>query len=236
MSRRLSAEEARQQYIAAMGEQGGKIFYALYSETALAYLHWRESKELFGTSTERVDLLNRGAGSFFALLQRTMREDVLLRLVRLTDGPRDRGGHQNLTIKRLPTLVVSEPAAVKNEVNHLLAIAMRKTAFARGWRDRWIAHYDLALAMRDENAAPLAPATRRDIDEALAAISAALNRVQVAVLGTAPMRYEEIITDHGSAESLLYLIRDGLEAREAQKRRLKDGTAGPEDYGPPRPV
>ena len=76
------------------------------------------------------------------------------------------------------------------------------------------------LALK-EGAKPLAPASRQRVREAIAAI--------VAVLGAVEDHYCESTTAYehvsqlGDAVALLHVLRDGIEARDEQFRRLEAG-------------
>jgi hypothetical protein len=93
--------------------------------------------------------------------------------------------------------------------------AVKKSEFARDWRDRHIAHRDLNLAL-EEGARPLAPASRQGVADAIDAI--------VAVLGAVEEHYRKAITAYGhvshlgDAEALLHVLTDGIAARDERLR------------------
>jgi len=64
-----TADEAQRANIAAMGEQLGKVYSALWQETATLCWRWAELKALFVSKPERVELLNRAAPRFFRLVK-----------------------------------------------------------------------------------------------------------------------------------------------------------------------
>ena len=109
----------------------------------------------------------------------------------------------------------------------LVETAIEKTAFARDWRNRHIAHQDLRLALQDR-AEPLERGSRADVKEALAAVAAVLRRIC--------QHYEsthiifEYFGDAADAEALLYVIRDGLEADAQRRKRQSEGKIEPEDF------
>ncbi|WP_407690639.1 AbiU2 domain-containing protein [Rhodocyclus tenuis] len=70
-----------------MGGEIGKVYSALWQEVAWINKKWNQYVELFGTSPERIELLNRAAPSFFRTFQDSLLDDVLLHLARLTDPP-----------------------------------------------------------------------------------------------------------------------------------------------------
>jgi hypothetical protein len=64
-----SAEETKKQHIVKMGELLGTQYSALWQEVAYLFMSWSEFVELFGTSANRVELLNRAAPQFFHMVQ-----------------------------------------------------------------------------------------------------------------------------------------------------------------------
>ena len=224
----LNPDEVGQKYVEACGAELGAVHNRLVSECASLHFKWGDYVELFGAKPERVELLNRAAGPFFRLVQDSLWEDILLGLARFVDSPRS-AGKDNLTLRRLPLLVAP---ALRQSLGELVDACIETCGFARDWRMRHIAHRDLALAL-DRGAEPLAPATRLAVQTALAAVVAVLNAVEQHYLKS-EVAYD-LGHSHGSLQ-LLYVIRDGLDARERRLARLKSGKPEPGDVGPPRAV
>ncbi len=222
-------DQVCQQYVAAMGRQLGRVFHYLRNECVWLHLKWREFVVLFGTSARRVDLVNTAAPAFFKIVQDLLWEDTLLHICRLTDPAVSAGKKENLTVCRLPLLVL---AALRPEVEDAVAATRRQCEFARDWRNRHIVHRDYPLAL-DEHATPLETATMKSVDEALASIARVLNMLEGHYLHHEPIPYHMSIEPLGNAEALLYVLRDGLDARAALEQRLKSGKFLPEDMTPP---
>jgi hypothetical protein len=159
-----------------------------------------------------------------------MWEDILLHICRLADPPKSRRGKHTLTLRRLPDLV---PAVIQRDVRSLLQEAIRKCEFTRDWRNRHIAHRDLAHAL-DKHATPLAPASRKGVRDALEAIVNLLNHVEQQQCGCAT--FYDGISPYGNAESLLCVLRDGVNADSSRRRRLSSGNPLPEDLCPPAAI
>jgi hypothetical protein len=222
-----TADEAKKANIEKMGEPLGTFFSALWQEVAVLHFHWKEYVELFGTKPERITLLNRAAPHFFRMLQDELWESTLLSLARLTDpsnsqGRRDRS---NLTIQSLPGMLAN--VSLKDEINKLVAEAIKLTEFSRDWRNRRIAHRDLKLAL-EKPTIPLAAGSRAQVKEALKSLVNVLNGVE--------RHYCDSQTAYdlggplGGAISLLYVIDDGLRIEEARQGRLKEGKPLPDDF------
>lgn len=221
-------EEVEQQYIEACGTELGTLHNRLVAECARLHFKWGDYVELFGTKPERIEILNQAAGSFFRVVQDSLWEDILLHLARFVDSPKS-AGKDNLTLLRLPALVAPD---LQRALGELLDVCVERCAFARDWRMRHIAHRDLALALGDR-IEPLAHASRLAVREALSAVVAVLNAVEGHYLKS-EVAYD-LGRSHGSLE-LLYILRDGLEARERRRSRLLSGNPEPGDVGPPPAV
>jgi len=215
-----TAEQVRQEYLDKLGTKLGPVFSELKDDLAWLHVKWAEYHELFGTSAARIDLLNSAAGLFFRILQDTLWEDALLHLCRLTDPAEMRGrrGRRNLTIQALPALC--DDSALKAEVARLVTEATAKVSFARDWRNRRIGHRDLGVAL-GSTSRPLAAGSRADVSEALAAIHRVINHIHESLLNSTLA--DEVITPATGAEALLYVIRDGLQADEERRERIRSG-------------
>ncbi len=230
MARNLTADEVREEHLASMGPHLGPVYNALWNEVAWLHAKWHEYKELYGEKPPRLELLNRASGFFFRIVQDTLWENTLLHLARLTDPSRS-AGRQNLTVLQLPSLV-NDPG-LREQLEALLTEAKSKAEFARDWRNRHIAHRDLDKAL-GKGAEPLAAASRNHVDEALRALAAVLNRVNTFYLKST-LTFDVIAPMTGGV-ALLYVLRDGLVAREKRLERLRAGLPDPDDLGPGREV
>jgi len=230
MARNLTAGEVREEHLASMGPHLGPVYNALWNEVAWLHAKWHEYKELYGEKPPRLELLNRASGFFFRIVQDTLWENTLLHLARLTDPSRS-AGRQNLTVLQLPSLV-NDPG-LREQLEALLTEAKSKAEFARDWRNRHIAHRDLDKAL-GKGAEPLAAASRNHVDEALRALAAGLNRVNTFYLKST-LTFDVIAPMTGGV-ALLYVLRDGLVAREKRLERLRAGLPDPDDLGPGREV
>lgn len=212
----MTAEEVRQQHISVLGPELGTLFYYLYNQCAWLHVKWRQFVDLYGTDQERIDVLNQAASVFFRIAQGALFHDILLNLTRLTDRPVSINGQKNLTIQSLPALISDR--AFRTEIKRLIKLAVASTEFARDWRNRFIAHRNFELVMNG-GAEPISRASRDDIDAALQAVSRVIERV-----GGFYLKSELHLDLAGAphdAESLLYVLRDGLQhGRECRLRNV----------------
>jgi len=226
----MSPDEVEREHREKLGDDFGGVYYALYTEVAWLHVKWREYCALYGTSPERIELLNRAAPRFFSNLDGMLWEDVLLHICRITDRP-SIGRYRQLTIRRLPGYV--RDASVKAEIESLVEAAVQACAFARDWRDVHISHRSLKRAL-DESSRPLAHASRLSVNGALAALDAVIERVHERFLGGA--RSLDVEGEAGDALDLLRVLVEGVDAIEAREQRFRDGTMTLHDLAPRRAV
>lgn len=231
MSRNLSAAEVKAEHVRQLGTDFGETYHALWQELGWLQAVWSEYCELFGTSEQRVALLNESASFFFQVVQRSVWHEVLLRLCRMTDPPQS-VGKDNLTVMRLASICPNQAMAPR--IEELAERAKLATGFARDWRNRKLAHADLALAIGGA-ATPLLGASRKQVADAITAIHGVLNTIGREFLGGEMPNTPPIMGPNGG-EELLYLLRDGLEAREARRKRIREGGYSTEDIRRPRPL
>ena len=218
----MSTDETKTKYLERLGPSLGPLYHALMLDWAGLRIKWDQYRELFGTSEERVNILNSAAGLFAEVIQDALWEDVLLHLCRITDRVKvcDKS---NLTILALDRCPNPELEATRIK---LVNEATKATDFARDWRNRRIAHRDLAHALTP-GAKPLRPASRRHVEVALAAIHKVLNEVSERRLNSTLA--DKVLTQRTGAVELLHVIQDGLKARATREDRTRRGEPLPED-------
>ncbi len=179
MAENLSAEQARERDLAVMGPTLGPLYHALADEVAWLQVKWSQYRQLYAHSAGRVELLNKAGGQFFRVVQVVLWEDVLLGMARVTDRPGS-GTKSRLTLRALAQAIPD--AALKKEVAALSAAA--DLPFVREYRNRWLAHSDLGVAL-ERDVEPLPEISRQNVEEAVTAIRAVLNRIEVHYYGSA---------------------------------------------------
>jgi hypothetical protein len=218
-SRYQTAEESKQSHMQQMGPELGAQFSELWQRVVKVHVYWGEFIEMFGSKPERLEIMNGSAPAFFHMVQGELGDSILLQLSRITDKT-EIGKRKNLTIRNLPGLMADESA--RTEVQDLVDVAVEKTESCRAHRNKLIAHDDLLIALQDEKAEPVSAPTKREIDEALRAIAAVMQAVNLHLCGS------DMIFDtgnprvHGFVE-LLYVMRAGLKAGEEREERLRAG-------------
>lgn len=144
-----SADELKQGRIAIMGQDLGAILYSLYNEILWIKFKWIEYVELYGTSQERINVMNRSAPWLFFIVQRTLFDDILLGLAKITDPP---GVGNKETVSVLAISQFINDTDLKKKVSKCIKEIKTNTEFCRDWRNRKIAHKDRKLALGDKTA------------------------------------------------------------------------------------
>ena len=173
MPRNKSAAELKDEYICSMGSNLGAVYYSLWQDVAWLHVKWDEYVQLYGTKRERVDLLNCTARFFFKVVHDVLWSDILLGIARLVDPPMT-GSKKNMTIRLLPEAV--DPC-ISAKVVCLTNQAVEAIQFCTDWRNRRIAHRDLAVVL-GESSKPLEQTSRAKVSDALASVAAVLNAVE----------------------------------------------------------
>jgi hypothetical protein len=221
-----SAEEVLAKHVRDMGDDLGRVYNVLWNELSWLHMKWNLFRQLYAKSPERVEILKRSGGHFFGVLRRTLADEVMLHLGRMMD-PEMTGGRENLTLRRLPSLV---PAALKGELEGLVAAAMKACESVRLWRNRRIAHTDLEWALASD---PLPGVTFAQLEAAIGSLRAVLNRVEHHYW-QGPTMYDGVITPVGDADSLVYFLWKGLADEERRRQRIRSGQPLPEDFQEPK--
>ena len=221
-----TAEQMKRQNIDTMGERLGAQYSELWQEVAHIYIKWGEFVDLVATNPKRIEVLNRAAPMFFRIAQDALWESSLLHIARLTDSANSMGhkAKTNLTIQNFPALI--DDPALKSKVTKLIDVALQKSNFCRDWRNRYIAHRDLELALNDSTQA-LAEANKNHVEAALTAIANVLNAV-LAHYTKSETRFD-LTPRHNGAVTLLHVLDDGIKAQDKRSERLLAGTPLEED-------
>lgn len=233
MASHRSAAEVEASHIAAMGEPLGKLFTVLENELTWLAWRWGEYSALFASKPERLDLLNSSASFFFWIVQETLWFETLLGISRLA-GPALTGKNENLSFFRLP-LLISDPVLQK-EVGAQLVALEEASVFVVPWRNKYLAHRDLAIALGNSKRATLPPADTPDVNKALAAMVRVMNAIELHYYNSTTIYQHAFSSPHG-AETLLYVLRDGLRREELRQKKLEEtGTYDPIDWNDDLPA
>ena len=217
-----NAEEVAKSYQETMGPNLGSMFCALYFDVAHLHEKWGQYKELFATSEDRVQMLNRAAPGLFGSLQRTLWTDIILHVARINDKP-STAGRANLTLRSL-VQAVEEPG-FRSELTSLADRARELARFCTDWRNRKLAHKDLDLAIQ-KAAKPLEAASRAKVQDALGSIADLMNSINLHFCDSEIIFLEEWGAQN--AQNVLHVLSDGLHLEEIRTSYHKAGKLVPE--------
>lgn len=209
----MTPDELPDDDVAVLGQAYGTAYYHARQELWRVSSNWDRYETLFG-SKERVEILNSSSGNFWHAMQGMMHEYVLLGICRLTD-PVGRGDRKNLSVARLLEV---DPTDEKEQLSKLVEAAIRSAGFARTWRDKRIAHNDLAHALGD--ASKIEPSTGLKVSAAIMAIHRVLKWIQARYFNGDLFLID--IADNDANELLIALAR----AKWVRDQEMADLSAG----------
>jgi hypothetical protein len=134
-------DDVRQRYIEKLGQEFGAYFFHLDQSIIGLVAIWDTYRFLFGTNSERVDLLNQTSGYVARTIQDSLHERVILGVCQVSDSYRSRG-RENVTVQGLSAFVAD--SVHRSEILPMLHAVEDATSFARDLRNKLIAHSDLA--------------------------------------------------------------------------------------------
>ena len=179
----------------------------------ITWLHgrWIIYRQLYGTSRERVELLNKSAGTFFNILHDVLLHDVQLSLSKIGD-PAGSGSRQNMTLDALhKDLLSAGESTAADKMNASVQKFADACGTIRHRRNKWIAHFD-RFTMLNQDIVPRMRPSREEIEIALGALREAMNCVSVHYTDTT-IGYEHF-SMQADGEALIRSLRGGLRYRE----------------------
>jgi AbiU2 len=188
-----------------------EIFRELRSAVVWLHGHWIIYRQLYSKSSERVELLNESAGTFFSLLQNILMHDTVLAIARLTDRSEIRG-RENLVLRQLVEKLDSSsyPDLMERLKVCLGAIDIKCEVF-RTKRNRQVAHSDLMAALKVESD-PLPGISRAMVEDALKAIREYMNEFEN-YFSNSTMAYE-CFSMQSDGEALIWQLKRAADYRD----------------------
>lgn len=194
-----------------------EIWRTLRAKVVWLHGHWIIYRQLYGTSPERIDVLNRSAGTFFYVVQRLLLGDVQLSLSKLGD-PSGEDDRKNLTLSALiESLELVGEHAICMELNPLLHAFDTACAKLRTRRNKLIAHFDQEVLL-NSRVKPLEGPSRDEIEGALDALRKIMNCAELHYSGS-QTAYEHFIMN-ADGDSLIPKLEQGLRYQELVLERV----------------
>ncbi len=199
-----------------------ELWAELSSDVVWLHGRWIIYRQLFGTTKERVDLLNETAGTFTGILQDLLLHDIQLSISKIGDPP-GLSGKENLTLKRLQlALRDTGETAVADSMDVPLASFEAACGKLRHRRNKWIAHSDLHTSL-NARATPLLGPSREEIENALAALRQVMNPVEQKYTNSQTAYEHFVLNEDGE-----HLISALLQAKRYRELR-ETGAVGHEN-------
>jgi hypothetical protein len=184
---------------------------ALFQEVSHLHRKWGVFRHLYVSGEEIVDLISEAGRDFFGITQTLLAHDVVLTIARLID-PKQSAGRDNLCLEQLIHFIdAARHGQLRQNIEQIYSGARPKFSFAKIYRNKLIAHYDLAakLARVPE---PSPPSTT-DIEDGLEGIRNVMNAVPQYFVGLdiATVNYYDLVTRPGGENRLIACLRAAKE-------------------------
>jgi len=199
-------------YVRAMGAELGQVFSELLHEVAFLNSKWQIYENLFSHSKERIALLNKISAQFFGILQEILLGDLHLHIAKLTSAIKS-NRQKNLTIRQLPDLLNE---SLLPEIEPLINSSIELCMVSSTWRNKKFAHIDYDHALEYDSTLP--EFSRSDIEKAVNAISAVINRINLYYFNS-EIKFKSDKIEYQSVDRIIQYLNMGLKAEEAIKSR-----------------
>jgi len=192
-----------------------KIWSILNHEVQWLHGRWQLYCQLYGTSQERVDVLNYSAASFFGVSQEVMLNDVQLGISKLGD-PAKSGKNSNMTLfQLLEKIKKSGELVLANKLEPHLKSFSEACFKVRRRRNKWIAHFDYKTMKK--GAFKREGPSQKEIEIALKALRNVMNCVSVHYYSMT-IAYEHFYLQ-ADGETLLKVLMQGLRYKELVEKK-----------------
>ncbi len=181
---------------------------AVHLEVCELHFKWKFFSQLF-TEKQRFEILKSTAPSLFSYIQDLMLHDIILCIARLTD-PLKSKGQANLSFDSILAEIGDQ--SLRAEVSEIISTIKAKTGAIRDWRNKKLAHNDLAKAIEGKSLPPIYIA---DLSDVLKLTGQVLNIFYTRFQDT-EVRYDDCVTS-GDGDSLMFYLEYGLDAWEEDK-------------------
>ncbi len=197
-----------------LGDELGGVLVHVRNDLVSLRARWGVYKSLFGTNTQRINLLSSASEIVSFYFERSLFESTISAICRVTDPPVARE-NRNVSLHRLKSAF--EGCDGLDDFNELCFEANEKSRFARRWRDKIFAHSDDKVRNRKVE---LDLVSIDKVDECIDAIARALKFVYSRRFD---VHFETRPVIDYSADDVKFLkvIFDGIAEAAARKERCR---------------
>lgn len=192
-----------------------ELFISVNSEITWLHTVWETYIQLYGTNDENMETMNITAPQFFGIIQYVLFSELVTTLNRLTDKHKT-FGKSNASLEQIiknidqtsyPELI----AQLKTKIENIVT----KTKPFREWRDKKIAHSDLATAL-EQNTEILPGITREYTQKLIEDVVEFINEFSVQILGDT-QRYEPFLMHRGDGAELMRILKATIKSQNDQE-------------------
>ena len=145
-----------------------EIYAALFKEVCHLHREWGVFRHLYVSGQDVVDLLNDAGGDFIGIIQTLLAHDIVFTIARLTD-PKQTVGRDNLCLEQLiHSIDGSQYGPLRQNIEQIYSQSKSNFVFAKTYRNKLLAHYDLATKLAHLPEPPIPTTT--DIEAGLEGI------------------------------------------------------------------
>jgi hypothetical protein len=184
-----------------------EIYAALFQEVCHLHRKWGVFRHLYVSGQDVVDLINDAGGDFFRIAQTLLAHDIVLTIARLTD-PKQSVGRENLCLEQLiHSIDESQYGPLRQNIEQIYSQLKPSFVFAKTYRNKLLAHYDLATKLAHLPEPPIPTTT--DIEAGLQGIRDVMNAVPQYFTGLdiATVNYYDLVTRPGGENRLIARLR-----------------------------
>lgn len=195
----------------------GEVFGELDQDVIRLHAHWKIFRQLYGTSPERIEILNAAAPVYARFTQDALLDNITLCITRLTDRAESGKDRSNLTFDRLlMESFIANDAHILTRLKEILKGIKVNAGPLREHRNKRIAHSDLDRALSVEE---LPGFSRKTIEDILAKIREFMNCINITYLKSTTAY--ELPSFLGAGDELLWCLKMGLRAKDLTLRLLR---------------
>lgn len=191
------------------------VFEKIKYQVILLHSRWIIYRQLYGTSKERIELLNVSALEFFWIIQDVLWDEILLNICRLADpiqSGRDKKSKKNLCLEMLCQIIKGLlQEDLYSDLCNSLSRFREKCDALKKYRNKRIAHLDLK-AFLNEKSKCLPGISRAMIEDVLKELRFFMNLID-GFYKDSETAYEHCIMT-GDGEFLITALKQALRYEE----------------------
>lgn len=189
-----------------------KTFELIENEFFNLQLKWQYFVELYATTDERIQVLDKSARGFFGVMYDVLYDDIILSISKLALDPASSCGNENLSFQNLLNLISEEK--LKMELEEIIQQIKENSSAIKNYRNKTISHFDKETNIDSQKL--LNRIAKKEIEKVLSDMREFLYKVYKVLNPDSHKIYDEVISPRG-AEALLYILGKGLRYNDLRR-------------------